>query len=561
MGYLLLGIESLTCSFLFVGVAVACIARLGGRGRRLVLATVVILLPFAFYMALTTLDAIVEIHYRVAAGWFWPAVVLTVPYLVGAMVILNRGLTRDPVEAHPVAASWPRGKLALALAVGLMLHAMTFSNLDANVQQNLATVRAEATVLALSVAPARLPDQDNAAVVYQQAFDAIGWEFRGGPMKRWPRVWHDAAKAVSDDTQPEFDFKNPELGTFLEERAGELALIRKAAVMPGCFFDRDYGRPTFDMLLTELQDLRTAAELLAIHARWSAEHDDVKTALVDISAIYGIARHAGSEPTLVSLLVSSSIDRMADGTLAAVLQKKHPSADELAQLQIDSSVSYQRMVGRALRMEEAFLLNSFAGLDEMDVRTLTQMTNELAAFAYSHLGPLYRVFLLNNDVAGSRETMRAFRALAAKPYAQFRSDVQELEYKLRQSPPGIVMGLMTPSIGPTIETAFRADAQRRLAQAALAMHRYFTMHGKFPDQTDALSPEFIALVPRDPYNDQPIQLKKTANGWILYSVGPNMTDEGGERDEHQEKVWLDGDLTFEYVEPQTPSEGKPTENP
>jgi hypothetical protein len=557
MGYLLLGIESLTCAFLFVAVAVACIGRLGGRWRRLALATAVIMLPFAFYTALTTLDAIVEIHYRVQAGWFWPAVVLTLSYLVGAIVIANRGLTHDPIEARPLAASWPPGKLALALAAALMLHGMTLANLDANVQQNLATVRAEATALALSVAPARLPDHENAALVYQQAFDALGLD-RGSPRKQWPPIWHDAAGAVSDDTKPQFDFKDPALGAFLAERAGELSAIRIAAARPGCFFDRDYARPTFDMLLPEMQDLRTAAQLLAIHARWTAEHDDVKTALVDVSAIYGIARHAGSEPILVSLMVSASIDQMADTTLAAVLQKKHPSADELAQLQIDTSVSYQRMLGRALRMEEAFFLNSFAGLDDMDVGTLAMMTNELAASAYMRLRTLYRVFFLNEDVAASRETLREFKALAASPYAGFSSGVQQLQDKLRQSPPGIVTGSMMPTFGPSIETTFRADASRHLAEIALAMHRYYAVHGKFPDKTDSLSPEFIALVPGDPYNDQPIQLKTTATGWILYSVGPDMKDDGGQRMDPQNV--RQGDLTCEYVEPEKPSEGKPTEN-
>jgi hypothetical protein len=560
MRYLLLGIESLTCTFLFVAVAMACIARLGGRWRRLALATVVILLPFALYTALTTLDAIVEIHYRVQAGWFWPAVALTLSYLVGAIVILNRGLTRDPVEERPAAASWPPGKLALALAAALMLHGMTFANLDANVKQNLATVRAEATALALSVAPVRLPEQDNAAVVYQQAFEAIGWEFRGGPVRRWPQVWHDAAKVVSDGTKSEFNFRDPELGAFLAERAGELSVIRIAAARPGCFFDRDYGRPTFDMLLPEMQDLRTAAELLAIHARWTAEHGDVKTALVDVNAIYGIARHAGSEPILVSLMVSASIDQMADTTLTAALRGKHPSADELAQLQIDGSVSYQRMLGRALRMEEAFILNSFAGLDDMDVGTLAMMTNELAASAYSHLGILYRVFLLNEDVAASRETMREFKDLAAKPYAQFRSGVQQLQNELRQSPPGIVTGLLMPTFGPAIETAFRADASRHLAEIALAMHRYYAVHGKFPDKTDALSPEDIALVPRDPFNDQPIQLKTTATGWILSSIGSNLKHDADQRRERFGQSVQQGYLTCEYVEPQPPSEEKPTEN-
>jgi hypothetical protein len=35
----------------------------------------------------------------------------------------------------------------------------------------------------------------------------------------------------------------------------------------------------------------------------------------------------------------------------------------------------------------------------------------------------------------------------------------------------------------------------------------------------------------DPFNDKPLNLKRTDEGWIIYSVGKNLKDDGGQLDE------------------------------
>ncbi|HTU26311.1 MAG TPA: hypothetical protein VMF30_12980, partial [Pirellulales bacterium] len=32
----------------------------------------------------------------------------------------------------------------------------------------------------------------------------------------------------------------------------------------------------------------------------------------------------------------------------------------------------------------------------------------------------------------------------------------------------------------------------------------------------------------DPFNDEPLHLKRTPEGWLIYSVGPDLTDDGGD---------------------------------
>ena len=54
-------------------------------------------------------------------------------------------------------------------------------------------------------------------------------------------------------------------------------------------------------------------------------------------------------------------------------------------------------------------------------------------------------------------------------------------------------------------------------------------------------PEFIPAVPQDQFDGKPLRMKKTDGGAVLYSIGPDMTDDGGAVFDPLTKK---GDITF-----------------
>jgi hypothetical protein len=75
-----------------------------------------------------------------------------------------------------------------------------------------------------------------------------------------------------------------------------------------------------------------------------------------------------------------------------------------------------------------------------------------------------------------------------------------------------------------------AIAQTAANQAALAcaLERYRLAHGRFPDQLDALTPQFMSRLPNDVITGQPYKYRRAEDGqFILYSVGWNEKDDGG----------------------------------
>jgi hypothetical protein len=71
-------------------------------------------------------------------------------------------------------------------------------------------------------------------------------------------------------------------------------------------------------------------------------------------------------------------------------------------------------------------------------------------------------------------------------------------------------------------------ARLRAVGATLAVERYRLANGKLPDKLDELVPAYLSAVPTDPFDGQPLRYKKLAKGYVVYSIGENGRDDGGD---------------------------------
>jgi len=71
-----------------------------------------------------------------------------------------------------------------------------------------------------------------------------------------------------------------------------------------------------------------------------------------------------------------------------------------------------------------------------------------------------------------------------------------------------------------------ADVSIQATRTLMALRAYQLTHGKLPDDLSALIPEFLDKVPVDDFNGQPLHY--SAAGKIIYSVGKNLKDDGGD---------------------------------
>lgn len=89
---------------------------------------------------------------------------------------------------------------------------------------------------------------------------------------------------------------------------------------------------------------------------------------------------------------------------------------------------------------------------------------------------------------------------------------------------------------PTMETAAlqilkqplsRETVHRRLLGTELALRHYHQEHGQYPPSLAALVPTRLVLLPRDPYTQKPLVYRPQQYSYVLYSTGPDATDDGG----------------------------------
>ncbi|ASV73606.1 hypothetical protein THTE_1004 [Thermogutta terrifontis] len=544
MAYLILiALESLVVSLLLVAILVA----LSSSASRLVRGGVLIIIA-GIGVALTAW--ILSLSFTLFGSWVGKsplrllalAIPIIAPYVLGVLLLL-KGWQRDRADKTllPRAAAWSRMGLTALFLAAIMLELLTLIMIDLTVRQTMAAVRVEAYTLAASVAPERPPESENAAMLYDLLFSH--WHVT---QKHWPEVYVQASEALTremeDGTTSQadsqnfeheaFDFGNPELGEFLRQRAGELALLRRAAALPACHFERDYFRPSFNMLLPQLSDFRTAGRLLALDARYSLAHGHFSQAIDDINALFGLARHS-KEPFLVGMLVSISLEASAVRELENLLMHAELSQEMLARIRLEWTSSLQEVFSRSVRMEEATGLLTFCSVatGELPITTVVALSRGGEPPLVSQFSTFSSPWLVD-DLTLFRELMshvESFASLQLFPLTQRLESVASLDQKVENARWRAPLTSATwPSYRGVYLALARAEARRHVAEAGLAVYRYALRHNRLPKTLDELVPDELPFVPMDPADGHPLRARLASKDeLILYSLGPDVKDDGG----------------------------------
>src|SRR5262249_42293386 len=70
-------------------------------------------------------------------------------------------------------------------------------------------------------------------------------------------------------------------------------------------------------------------------------------------------------------------------------------------------------------------------------------------------------------------------------------------------------------------------ARLRLAITALALEQFRNQKGRLPDTLEELKPAFLADIPEDPFTGDDVLYRRFAKGYVVYSVGRDLVDDGG----------------------------------
>ncbi len=108
---------------------------------------------------------------------------------------------------------------------------------------------------------------------------------------------------------------------------------------------------------------------------------------------------------------------------------------------------------------------------------------------------------------------------------------KQFEQEVRQLPQNAVLTrMLLPSLAKLGDAFRRKHALLRCTIVALAAERYRREKKSWPDKLDQLCPQYLAAVPLDPYDGKPLRYRHVKDGVVIYSVGQDAADNGGNID-------------------------------
>lgn len=526
MGYVMFSLAVVAACLLWSATFIAAAARTERLWLRRLLVAIAVLVPPLSLLPWVGLTGALAFGMGLTPNWFAPTLTACIAAIVGGFWIRAGGMSRAGGHGIPAAAAWPLVGLAALFVLAKAVAFGTLLFIDNAVAAQIRPLRIEAAGIMQAALPPQPTPDDDAAPLYLRAFALI-----------------KADKAITAPESPfdkaaTADVSAATVTEILGRHAATLDLLRRAADKPGCRFVRDWTRPSIDMLLPEMQELRQAARLLAVAARRAAATGDAATAIRDVVRIHRIGMHAAGEPVLVCGLVGQAIDSMAMETLISVLpslgKQDLPLLDDVGFRDfLASPMSYHR----SFLGEEAFGLATIADLAEGRYSLDTLLTNfgspSSRAALTAPLMLLYRCFLLPTDLTGYRGVMRRYQRLAdsseaASGFPNIDTTVKEIEAQIQDKHAGIFGSLMLPALGGIVKSQMKGQAMHGAADVLVAATRVRLTTGTLPQSVDDLVPTAFVTVPRDPFlTDAPLTSARTADAWTIYSVGPNGKDNGG----------------------------------
>jgi hypothetical protein len=269
---------------------------------------------------------------------------------------------------------------------------------------------------------------------------------------------------------------------------------------------------------------------------------------------------AGEGATVIESLVGIAAWSIANDALMDHVLRKSPSAAHLEKLESELERRAEKAPGieSGLRSERAF---GMGVVDEMCAAPLIFPLNVLNPgqsgwfSGADRLGSpeedgwgllAYRIGqLVLPDKAIKRHMNGYYDAIERRAregrHSQGAAGFDEGKYINEKIPKwDAISRTMLPSLRRAVELGELVRARQSGTRAVMAIVKYMQRNeGRAPDSLDAVQ-ESNAQDFVDPFSGKPLIYRKTTDGWMLYSIGPNLKDDGGrtgKRRDDLDVVW------------------------
>lgn len=335
----------------------------------------------------------------------------------------------------------------------------------------------------------------------------------------------------------------PEIANWLAANASALESYHEATT-------HDYrGWPVsshdgslISILLPQLAPIRQISRAAAIQSRWLAQQGDPQGAVAPLMDALRVGAQQGHGPTLIEKLVGVAVQGVAAETLADSFAKDADRLD-FRRIADDLDHSYQRVRPMAdnIQMERAFILDSLqrmfkvdpsTGERRLDLQAAQQMLALSGDEGADPLGAIQRMASIATIDYDStlREANQFYDDMAravAEPFPVAREQLKGVEQRIVGENTNPLLKVFVPALSRAHFLETRSDATRRGTRLLAELNAYKQQNGAYPDSLDALGDREFVI---DPFAQQPFAYRRDGDSFVLYSLGGNLSDDGGVHD-------------------------------
>ncbi len=383
-----------------------------------------------------------------------------------------------------------------------------------------------------------VPDEKNAALIYERAFEALDAVDPDGKTVdallnnyQWSRA--------DDESLPKVQ---AEATDFLDGCKEVVALLSKASTLPGARYPvnlAEYDLETFPhynwlMRCAKLQEVRSANAIVA-GRQW--EFVESQESIVHMAKTLRQEPDLGSQISR-SALLGTGLLCINDAARLASLDPKTLAALETFYSEPEDSEPLARCLAGERCVQVAALKT------RLQSEGLTPLERVL-----KHVDPVTQYTVRHNRQQHRyRDLLRGFADLIRvmdKPWEDrvayvtelmehgtgWRENIESPKHPLHYA----VWGIHYMALGAAVS---------RIGRVAVAVERYWSDNNELPENLERLVPTYIPEVPIDPFDGQPLRYVLLEDGYAIYSVYFDGIDDGGAPPEHVSEMEWTGDWVF-----------------
>jgi hypothetical protein len=364
--------------------------------------------------------------------------------------------------------------------------------------------RAGDPILIADLAREPIPPEKNADVFLRRAagdLDSIQKEL----MALYPKTGYPTGELSATD-QPKLDAifaSYSRVMPFLEEAAGcpDDDPQLDCSLAPSRFIEPCMDRASKHRLLNRV--LRARCALLLSKGR-------IDEAIANQVVVLQLTRHWRREPLLITYLVTAVCEQSAMEGVNQVLRRGPASAPARQALDAELAL-HDSMDGYdwALKSERTFSLSSVREIPGTGFWLTRGIANDLM----SRFIDTYDRFL--------EDESRLYSVVVSDKSAESRPGGGPNPY-------GALVTLLKPGLVAARETAERTRAMSRCLRVLNALQARSSPASDDAPKLSDLGLPAEAMI--DPFDGDTLRVKKLLDGWIVYSVGGNLADDGGKLD-------------------------------